>query len=340
MKRAMIFQSSKALGDRLFISWAPKELKRKHDFDRVYCATWKENACLWDNNPFVDGIEELEKHGDKNVAELLQEWEKDYKVFDFRWCVEGKYLKFNYQQNEDLETRRTAAQGKSWYAVYDQLGLVGGKPEIYLSDEERQFLKKFKDGKKRILWQPLGSGRNKALPFMPLWINHIANKYREVENWIAGNESNPITAFARLPNIIDARGKWSVRNAAIMTSIFDLIIGPESFFVNAAAAFDIPVICLMSHSAPENLLNFHRRAWPIKPKCDCHPCYLIHKDFRVVWNLEDRRRARAQEIECSYQDPKDHYRVLGYKCCVQIDHNELFDKIHKVLFLRDSLLIS
>jgi len=340
MKKAMIFQSSKALGDRLFISWAPKELKRKHGFDRVYCASWKENALLWDNNPFVDGIEQLESHGDRKIEDVLLEWEKDYTVFDFRYAVEDKYLKFNYHQNKDIETRRAEAKGKSWYSVYDHLGLQGGKPEIYLSDEEKQFLKKFKDGKKRILWQPIGSGRNKALPFMPLWINHIANKYREVENWIAGNDSAPISAFAKFTNIKDMRGKWDVRTAAIMASIFDLIIGPDSFFINAAGAYDIPCIYLASHAAPENVLTYHHRPFYVKPKCSCYPCYLILKDFRTIWNLEERKRARNQELECNFNDPKDQYRVLGYKCCVQIDHEELFEKIHKALFVRDSLIIS
>src|SRR4030067_835826 len=88
------------------------------------CATWKENACFWDNNPFVNGIIELETYAEKKTEELLTEWGGKYtEVYDIRWMVEGEYLKLSTEPTSTLIKRREKAKGVNYYNCYQKLGL-------------------------------------------------------------------------------------------------------------------------------------------------------------------------------------------------------------------------
>ena len=230
MKTALIFQSSKAFGDRLFITWMPKRLKRKYGYDKVYCASWKENASFWDNNPFVDGIVPLEDFTDKGtVKEVLDRWDKEYtKVFDVRWQVEGKYLKFNTDPGRPtVEELRKNAEDVNYYNCYQGLGLENPdcKPDIYLSDKEKERNKELRNGKRRILWQVEGSARNKKITYLPAYINYVIDTYPKVENWLAGGNKFPISALKE--GVYDIRG-INPREMLSMVPMFDLIVGPET----------------------------------------------------------------------------------------------------------------
>lgn len=329
MKSALIFQSSKALGDRLFISWMPKTLKRKHGYDIVHCASFEENASFWNYNPFVDKIIPLEEHGKTIIADLLAGWEREYsKVYDVRWHVDGRYLLFSNSKNPSTEKRRQNAKDVKYYDCYEDLELNNPncKGDIYLSDEEKKRNQKYKNGKRRILWQLEGSGRNKKVGYMPAYVNYVQENHPEIENWIGGKQKVPISVLNG--QVIDARG-ISAREMLSLVPIFDLVIGPESFLVNAAHVFGIRSITFLSHSCATNL-NFNRGSY-IKPECDCSPCYLIHKDFRLEWDLSKRARARNQETYCACYDSEDRYRLLGYKCCMEINHKKVVEEIERVI---------
>ena len=328
--KAIIFHPSKAMGDRLFISWVPKFLKRKQDVKKVHFATFKKNLCIIENNPFINKIIHLEDYGERNCIEVLAEFEKEYDiVYDLRHHVEGRCLEFTTDKNSSIQKRRDKAKGINYYDAYRDYNLVGGKPEIYLTTRELQTLRKYRDGKKRILWHSEGSGRNKKLSYMPGYIRWVLDNHPDIENWIAGTGDSAFPIFdERLVNML---GKWSGREALVMTGMFNLVVGPESFFINAACAHEVPTLTFYSHSLPENLTGNFKNAYWVQPKCDCHPCYCIRKEWRTVYDLDRRRLAREKEKECLAMDPNDLYRVLGYKCCVEIDHNEVVSKLSEII---------
>jgi ADP-heptose:LPS heptosyltransferase len=337
MKKALIFQTSAAIGDRIFISWVPKQLHRRCGYDKVDCFTRKVNGVLWDNNPHVSKQIYLEDFGKETTADVLARFEKEYdRVFDFRYKVEGRYIKFSHEDYGTLEMRRKKAEGKCWYDVYDDFGLYGKNGEIYLTQAEIDRNKKFReDGKIRVLWQPMGSGRNKVLTFLPAYIAHVAEKYPKTEHWIMGSDGMPISQFPKLPNIKDVRAKFTVREAFTMVPIFDLVVGSESSFVNAAGVFDVPSVCFANISSQDNLARFFKYCTFIKPMCDCYPCLIIANEWRTVWDLDKRARSRDFEIGCMVNDPKDRYRMLGYKCTTMIDHVKAMDTIIGKMFDRN-----
>jgi len=326
--KALILQTSRAFGDRLFISWVPKKLKRKLGYDQVDLATWENNEFVTANNPFIDNIVHLEDHGKKSFIDLLGEWQQEYdKVFDFRYHVEGQYLKFNTNKNDSSDILRENAKDVNYYNCYQDFGLENEscRPDVYLSDKEKETVKGYKkQGKKRILWQLQGSARNKQISYMPAYINYVAQKYPDIENWICGDKKDSISALTE--NVIDVRGN-DQREMLSLIPIFNLVVGPESFCVNAAGAFDVPTLTFYSHSAPHNLTGKFKSAYWILPECDCSPCYTIMRDFRPLLKLDERVNAMNQEKKCSYREDDDLYRVLGYRCCIQIDHKKVVEKL-------------
>jgi ADP-heptose:LPS heptosyltransferase len=127
------------------------------------------------------------------------------------------------------------------------------------------------------------------------------------------------------------RGKLTARESLAIAPIFDLIVGPESFYTNVAGAFDIPVVLFYSHSAPYNLGEFFKYHYPVIPNCDCHPCYQIIKDWRTNYKLNQREKSRKQENRCLLRDPNDVFKTIGFKCCVRIDHEKVINKIVEIM---------
>ena len=324
--KVLLFCLSRATGDRLFVSWIPKYLKRKQGVKSVHFASFEDNLFVLDNNPFINKIIPLEKFGNKNINMLMADFEKKYdKVYDFRYTVAEKYLEFTTRKLSPLSERRKRAHNVNYYDAI----IEGGHPEIYLSKKELQLLRKYRDGKKRILWHAEGSSRNKKLPYMPGYIKWVLGNYPDIENWIAGLGDSAFPIFdERLVNVL---GKWSGREALVMTGIFDLVVGPESFFVNAALAHEVPTLTFYSHSLPENLTGKFKNSYHICPKCECHPCYAVRKEWRHCYDLEARRLGREAEKQCLVMDRDDKYRVVGYRCCVEIDHNEVAGKLSEII---------
>ena len=329
MKTAFLLRGSQCFGDLLMISWTPKQIKEKLGYEHLTVATWKRNQCIWDNNPYIDEYLTLDDIKETNLAEQLDIWKKKYtKFFDFRYSVELKYLRNSGDNILTIEQRRELAQGQNYYehALQDH-GLVGAKAEIYFSDQETKLITKLQDQKKfkRICWQITGTGRNKLLVFLPAYIHEVMKKYPDTEHYLVGDQKSDIGIHSE--KLIDMRGKWTPRDTMVFSNTFDLIVAPESFMIHVAGALDIPNICFYSHSAPENLTKHFRNSYAVVPSCECSPCYLILKDFRQYINLKERKKAREQEQWCLLREKKDHFRGIGFRCTVQIDHKKVIEKI-------------
>lgn len=330
MKKALIIRGSKCFGDMIFISWTPKKIKEMGYHVTVSC--WNKNKCIFENNPYVDDFLILDDIQEKPLTDVWNDWNKEYdKVFDFRYTVEMKYLKNSSDNDLSIEELRNRVKDKNYFKnSLEAYSLSGEKGEIYLSDRELKRANRLKNnGIKKILWQINGSGRNKQLLFLPAYITEINKHFSNIDHYVVGDKQN----LGQIEDSIkDMRDAWSPRETISYIKAMDLVVGPESFMVNAAGALDIPTLTFFSHSAPENLTKHYKNAHSVIPECDCHPCYLIAKDFRQLYNdLDERRKARIQENKCILRNRNDHLQCVGYKCCIQINHNEVVNKIINIL---------
>ena len=46
--------------------------------------------------------------------------------------------------------------------------------------------------------------------------------------------------------------------------------------MNAVAHYDVPKICLLSHSSPNNLTKNWKNTMTLSPDVPCHPCHQMH----------------------------------------------------------------
>ena len=310
------------------ISFVPRQLKEK-GYKRVLIASWKENKFVFDNNPYVDEVIPLEPLSDTEFFRQVKEWSFDHDVFDFRFVIEKKFLQESISNRKSIDELISENYNKNYYRdslkAYD---LIGEKGDLYLSQDEKNRLNKYKDGKKRIAWQFTGSSRNKRLLYAFYYIKKIIEKLSNVEHWLFDDITIP-NIFEH-KNIIDKRGELSPRKVLSLIPMFDLVVSPETFLVHVAGAFDIPTLTFYSHSSYENLGKYFKNHYPVIPECDCYPCYTIIKDWKQIYQLDNRENARNKMISCLYAS-EDMYRSIGFKCCTQINHENVIKKIIEIL---------
>ena len=331
-KKAIILRGSRCFGDMIMVSWVPKVLKQKRNYQEVKVASWKANSFIFDNNPFVDEVIILDDIKLDEYEQVKTKWEIEHDYYDFRFTCEFKFLKNSSDNIIPVDDLRRNSRGKNYYKDgLSAFGLEGEKGDLYLSSEEKEKVKRIKSDKsKKVLWQLRGAGRNKFLMYGIYYINEIIKRMPNAEHWLFDDVNDAFSGL-RQGKIRDMRGKLKPREALALVPAFDLVIGPESFLTNVAGAFDIPVMIFYSHSAPENLGRYFKYHYPIVPNCDCHPCYHIIKDWRQFYNLKERRKALDFENKCLLRDPKDVFKTLGFRCCVELNHELIINQIINIL---------
>lgn len=336
MKKALIIRGFGAVGDMIFISQAPRLLKEKHEYDQVDIVVSERNASVFYNNPYVDNLLPYSDFKENNYEDQMQAWRQKYQVFDFTYSVEKRFLqKTIWPDIGTIEDRRQVADGKNYYDCslkYAGLESSKHKGELYLSDEEQELVTLFEQKPyKKIIWNVVGSTKNKVLLYAPSLIKSLLNRHKNVHHFLVnlGQMNDP--AFVEDERIHDLGGKTDSRMAMILTKAADVVVGPESLLINAAGCFDTPVVCFLSHSTYANLLSGFEHAKAIIPQCDCSPCYLIPSDFRGYLNTDERHRARRQEYACTQFNSKYIFEADGFKCCTQINKADVIHAIEELL---------
>jgi ADP-heptose:LPS heptosyltransferase/SAM-dependent methyltransferase len=75
-------------------------------------------------------------------------------------------------------------------------------------------------------------------------------------------------------------GDWSIRRSLAFIEQADVIVGPETGALNAAAMLQVPKVVMLSHSGHENLTKHWHRTVVLEPvDCPCHPCHAMHYNW-------------------------------------------------------------
>lgn len=344
----MIFRPGHAMGDAIFISPLPRLLKQD-GYEVVDIACQEHNFEVFKGNPHIDNmiavprIEDATKGWNDNFKERM-ETEYD-KVFAASGHVEMGLL---HRTDADWgaipggEERKQKADGVSYQDyIFEGMGLDyrGAVPEFYFDAEEKAQIAAMKaeldkDKMKLVLWNWTGSSKSKELVYGPIYLEKVLKKHQHSVHYVFTQNPNMIEQIPKHPRAFNAWGASTIRNTIMMASIASLVIGPESFLVNAAAAFDdVPKMIFFSHSKPENLAKYYQNIYAVvpNPNVSCYPCYLIHTDFRVIWHPEKRAIAREYERNCQLTTDQNPYRMIGYKCTFYLPHDQIVDNIVKIL---------
>lgn len=347
MPKAIIIRPGHAIGDAVFVTPIPRLLSEKGY--EVHIACMKHNQEVFAHNPYVSKFIELPDSNNFHVwaKEFGDEIKKYDEVFRCSGHVEVGLL---YRTDSRwgvipgaIERRERAAGINYQDRILEGLGFEqrGLLPEFYFSPEELQSMELVLESKERnkeklVIWQWDGSSMSKKLVFAPVYLRDLLKKKQHLQHYIFTPDGNFQGLIPDHPKVHNAWGKSGIRNTIQLCAMADLVVGPESFTVNAAAAFEVPKVIFFSHSAPENLAKHYHNCFAVVPmqEVECHPCYLIHVDFRNVFHPEKRALARMYEKHCQTYDPKFPYRVTGYKCCFYLPHNNIMQTMNKVLKIK------
>lgn len=357
MKKALVVRPGHAIGDAIFITALPRLLHQ--DGYLVDLAIEEHNRAVFLHNPYVNDVVVLPRNynpANPAFADFTDRFEKEIKpaydeVFHAGGHVEIKYLHrtdLMWGAVPDGPTRRQRAEGVNYYdAIMEGMGLPyrGVKPEFYFSQEEKDQLDRTRDLMQRnrhklILWQLEGSSLSKSLTCLVEYIRQTAQKLPYSMHYCFAPSPNLRAQLPeRLPNVFDMFApqnakQTNIRTSICLTAIAHLVVGPESFLVNAAGAFPTPKVIFFSHSAPDNLARYYENCYavvPDKEKVPCHPCYLIHVNFRRCFHPERRAVARQYEICCQVARQDYPYEHLGYKCSFYLPHDNVLQTITNIV---------
>lgn len=131
-----------------------------------------------------------------------------------------------------------------------------------------------------ILWALAGSSVHKTYPFTDAVVAKLL-KTTAAKVVFVGDELCQIleVGWENEKRVICKSGKWSIRETLAFVNEADIIVGPETGVLNAAANLPVPKVVLLSHSTEENLSKHWQNATAIVPdslSAPCYPCHRLH----------------------------------------------------------------
>jgi ADP-heptose:LPS heptosyltransferase len=184
-----------------------------------------------------------------------------------------KRMNFNY-----LEHQHDVAQ-------------VPHKPQVkfYATDEEKAWarLTRSRMGKGPIIMYSLsGSSVHKTWQGMDTIIASIMLHFPTSTVVLVGGPEAVILeqGWEKESRVVRTCGKWTIRQTMSFIAQCDLMIGPETGVMNAAACEKIPKVVFLSHSSHENLTRDWALAYPMwarTSECPMRPegvsaCHVLH----------------------------------------------------------------
>jgi ADP-heptose:LPS heptosyltransferase len=117
------------------------------------------------------------------------------------------------------------------------------------------------------------------------------------------------------PRVVKKSGKWSIRESLSMIAQSDLVIGPETGVLNAAAFDPMPKIITLSHSSVENLTRDWVNTISLTSKnTSCYPCHTLHFGFDTCRKDESSGVSACQTDISADQMWDAITQVLETKC--------------------------
>jgi ADP-heptose:LPS heptosyltransferase/predicted SAM-dependent methyltransferase len=242
-------------------------------------------------------------------AELGPFWEHERKKFD-RWVnlsesVERSFLALpGSTQHAWPHAARHAHLNKNYYDMMHLIAEVPmpPKPRFYATPEEKEWAKKQRakiGGDFLMMYSLAGSSVHKIWPHMDGFIARVLVTMPGARVLTVGDEFSQMLerGWESEPRVIRKAGKYTVRESLSLLAECDMVVGPETGMLNAAAHLRMPKICIMSHSSPENLTKYWLNTASVEPQnTACYPCH------RMVYGFEFCNRDDATGVAACAAD--------------------------------------
>jgi len=305
----------------------------KREGYRLIFHTNKTGAEIVRHNPHVDKVL-VEFDPEKSQDELNKTWKEIGSKFDrfinLSGTVEGGCLAVEGSDEfslSDMERRRRYGNRNYYEETFRRAGIDYERKnlgKLYFSSLERSISRKSRrklSGRFVILWSLSGSSLHKCYPFTEDVVRTFLNYRPDAVVIFVGDEVCELLEFPH-ERVVNRSGKWTVRQTLLATEFADLVIGPETGVLVAAATHDVRKIIFLSHSSEENLTRDWTNTTAIKPVLSaCYPCHQLHyrlascpldKDLKTpVCMARVAPSVVVRAIENHYQDWKENRENHG-----------------------------
>lgn len=181
---------------------------------------------------------------------------------------------------------RHAFMDRNYLEWQHRLAGVSHRPQVrfYATPEEQGAARaeRLRFGPSVIVWSLAGTAVHKFWPFVGQVLQQLLATHLDVEIIIAGDATllPLVNSLALSPRVHNRCGVWSIRECLAFLSEADLVIGPETSVLNAAAFLEIPKIIFLSHSSIENLTRDWKNTVSMRSRnTPCYPCHRVHNDW-------------------------------------------------------------
>lgn len=202
----------------------------------------------------------------------------------------------------------------------------GELPELHFTEMEESLaalIREQHQGKFLIIWSLSGSSLHKSYPWTHIVASTIHQKYPDAVLVTVGDEMCRILESWSHPNTLNKSGLWTIRQSMLMTKYADLVIGPETGVLNAAACYKTPKIVLLSHSSVENLTKYWQNCTSLSASVNCQPCHRLIYDGECFKSKAQVRAVDGELIPLNV-------RHDGARCMEALKPEQILQAVEKI----------
>ena len=301
-----------AFGDMMMASSVWAGLKKQGYHVTVFAS--QPGSDVIKNDPNIDKLVLFDKDQVPN-ANLVDFWGYQAKKFDkfvnLSETVEGTFLAMpGRTQHAWTPALRHKHMNHNYVQFAHDLAGVPHDPQVkfYSTQEERDWAKKTRAKMGEgpvVMWSLAGSSVHKTWAGLDQLLASVIVNYKDAHIVLVGGpECKMLEAgWENEPRVHKTSGVWSIRQTLTFLSECDLVIGPETGVMNAAACMDVPKITLLSHSTHENLTRDWKNVIPIasentecpgRGKNEAPACHQLHYGWAHCKKDETTGTAQCQ----------------------------------------------
>jgi ADP-heptose:LPS heptosyltransferase len=158
-------------------------------------------------------------------------------------------------------------------------------PKFYATPDEFAWARKERakfGGDLLVMYSLAGSSVHKVWPWQDHFFARVLLEYPTARIVTVGDDLSQMLemGWEKEPRVICKSGKYTIRESMALLSVCDVVIGPETGILNAAAHMPMPKIVMLSHSSAENLTKHWINTTALEPRgAHCYPCHRMHYSF-------------------------------------------------------------
>ena len=226
------------------------------------------------HDPNIDNLVIFDKDQVPN-ANLVNFWDYQAKLYDkfvnLSESVEGTFLAMPTRTAHRWSPlMRHKRMNENYVAFQHEIAGLPHKPQIkfYATEIEKQEAKekrKKMGSDKVIVWSLAGSSIHKTWAGLDRMVASVMVNMPRVSIVLVGGPECVMLerGWENEPRVQCTSGKWTMRQSLAFLAEADLIIGPETGVLNAAACMEVPKIVFLSHSTHENLTRDWTNVFPL-----------------------------------------------------------------------------